>query len=185
VRDGDMLYAIDHDWKPAPSDPDQPLAEIDRERISQVWFVGVHTDIGGGYSRDGLSYRTLAWMMERAKVYGLEYLPVQEDWLKSFVDPYDKLNDSRHGLAGYYRYKPRNLHEIYNALPYKPSFWGDIEYMIGALINRDPEKKIVQKAVKKELGKNTEYIWHPVPIIHKAVFDRIESLQPAGELLGR
>src|SRR5882672_9061132 len=38
VRDGDKLYVVDHDWKPAPSDPDKPLAEIDRERISQVWF---------------------------------------------------------------------------------------------------------------------------------------------------
>ena len=43
------------------------------------------------------------------------------------ADPYDKLNDSRHGLAGYYRYRPRNLQEIYTALPYKLSFWGDIE----------------------------------------------------------
>ncbi len=66
VRDGNKLYAVAHDWKPAPSDPDQPLAAIDRERISQVWFVGVHSDIGGGYSRAGLSYHTLAWMMERA-----------------------------------------------------------------------------------------------------------------------
>ena len=26
------------------------------ERISQVWFVGVHSDIGGGYSQDGLAH---------------------------------------------------------------------------------------------------------------------------------
>ena len=55
---GNKLYAVDDDWKPAPSDPDQALAAIDRERISQVWFVGVHSDIGGGYSRAGLSYHT-------------------------------------------------------------------------------------------------------------------------------
>jgi len=47
VRDRDnKLYAVDHDWKPAPSDPAKALADIDRERISQVWFVGVHSDIG-------------------------------------------------------------------------------------------------------------------------------------------
>ena len=48
--------------------------------------------------------------------------------------------------------------------------------MVGALINRDSERKIVQeREVKKELGKNTEYIWRPVPIIHKAVFDRVDA----------
>ncbi len=67
VRNDDKLYAVDYSWKPAPANSDRPLAQIDRERISQVWFVGVHSDIGGGYSRAGLSYHSLAWMMERAE----------------------------------------------------------------------------------------------------------------------
>jgi len=58
-------------------------------------------------------------MMERAAVYGLQYLSFQQQSLKSVVDPYDKLNDSRHGLAGYYRYRPRKLGDIYGQPPYK------------------------------------------------------------------
>ena len=87
VRDGDRLYPADHGWQPATSQHGKPLADIDRERISQVWFVDVHSDVGGGYSRDGLSYCTLTWMMERAGIYGLQYLPVQQSLLSGFVDP--------------------------------------------------------------------------------------------------
>ena len=170
VRDGDRLYAVDHGWEPAPSDPGKPLAEIDRERISQVWFVGVHSDIGGGYSRDGLSYCTLAWMMERASVYGLQYLPVQESWLRSFVDPYDKLNDSRHGLAGYYRYRPRKLVDIYSEPPYKLSIGEDLRHILNLLFSRpDPEHE-----VRKELAVAASYVERPLPKIHRSVMERIQ-----------
>jgi len=169
VRNGNRLYAVAHDWRPAPSDPGQPLAEIDRERISQVWFVGVHADVGGGYSRAGLSYHALAWMMERAHVYGLLYLTIQQRWLRTFIDPYDKLNDSRHGLAGYYRYQPRKLVDIYSRPPYKLSLRNDFEHVIDIFENRpDPERE-----VKAELAIPQSYVVRPNPKIHQSVFDRI------------
>ncbi len=169
VRDGNKLYAVAHDWKPAPSDPDQPLAVIDRERISQVWFVGVHSDIGGGYSRAGLSYHALAWMMERAHVYGLLCLTVQQSWLRTFVDPYDKLNDSRHGLAGYYRYQPRKLADVYGRPPYKLSLRNDFRHIVDLFKNRpDPERE-----VRAELAIPQSYVTRPSPKIHQSVFDRI------------
>src|SRR5712691_9878894 len=40
-------------WKP-PAIPG--LSRIDTQRLSQVWFVGMHSDVGGGYAQDGLSY---------------------------------------------------------------------------------------------------------------------------------
>ncbi|WP_338690636.1 DUF2235 domain-containing protein [Bradyrhizobium sp. 26S5] len=151
------------------------LTPIDNRRLSQVWFVGVHADIGGGYPQDGLSYFTLSWMLDRAAPFGLLFNPPQLKLVRSMADRFDKLNDSRHGLAGYYRYKPRNVHELSTALPYKPSFSGDIEYMLGELINRDPERRVEQKAVMKDLEPGTPYLWQPDPIIHKAVFQRIEA----------
>jgi uncharacterized protein (DUF2235 family) len=169
VRNGNKLYAVAHDWTPAPSDPDLPLAEIDRERISQVWFVGVHSDIGGGYSRAGLSYHTLAWMMERAQVYGLLYLTTQRRWLRTFIDPYDKLNDSRHGLAGYYRYQPRKLADIYSRPPYKLSLRNDFQHIVDLFKDRpDPERE-----VKAELAIPQSYVARPHPKIHQSVVDRI------------
>jgi uncharacterized protein (DUF2235 family) len=174
----DKLYDIQAGWTPDVAEPEK-LAPIDNRRLSQVWFVGVHSDVGGGYPQDGLSYVTLDWMFDRAEPYGLLFDAHELAQMRSMADPYDKLNDSRHGFAGYYRYKPRNLHEIYTASPFN-SYLRDYEYMRGELINRDPEKRIVQDEVKKQLGDNTAYAWQPSPIIHKAVFDRIEAtLKPA------
>lgn len=42
-----------------------------REGIEQRWFVGVHSDVGGGYPRCGLSDITLGWMIAEAANLGL------------------------------------------------------------------------------------------------------------------
>lgn len=34
--------------------------------VEQVWFPGVHGDVGGGYAQAGLSDGVLLWMMEEA-----------------------------------------------------------------------------------------------------------------------
>jgi uncharacterized protein (DUF2235 family) len=167
VRGDGKLRPVEQDWKPAPSDPDKPLADIDKERISQVWFVGVHSDVGGGYPQDGLSYVPLQWMMTRAHVYGLQYLRKQTDLLEPLVDPYDKLNDSRHGFAGYYRYRPRNLRDLYRLPPYKLSFKQDFRRVLRLLANKeDPEEE-----VREELGRQP--VARPAPKIHEAVLNRI------------
>jgi hypothetical protein len=168
VRGDDGLYPVAHDWTPRRTPvPGEP--HIDDERISQVWFVGVHADIGGGYSRAGLAYWTLAWMIERAKVYGLAFLQWQEHELAPFVDRYDKLNDSRHGLGGYYRYRPRRLTEIYSQPPYKLSIKEDMRHISDIWSGRpDPEHE-----VKHDLASPDFYVPRPAPKIHQSVFDRI------------
>lgn len=47
-------------------------------RVQEVWFRGVHSDVGGGQSL-GLSSITLSWMLRRAKECGL---PVVEERLQ-------------------------------------------------------------------------------------------------------
>src|SRR6478609_2757905 len=39
----------------------------------QVWFPGVHSDVGGGYRETGLSDGALAWMVEEARRQGLAF----------------------------------------------------------------------------------------------------------------
>jgi Uncharacterized alpha/beta hydrolase domain (DUF2235) len=85
------------------------LPAIDKHRLSQVWCAGMHADVGGGYPQAGLSYVTLDWMMDRAVVYQLRLKRQEVARLRLCADEYDKLNDSRHGLAGYYRYQPRRV----------------------------------------------------------------------------
>ena len=43
----------------------------DRRRITQVWFAGVHANVGRGYPEDQLSLVSLDWMMAHAKNNGL------------------------------------------------------------------------------------------------------------------
>ncbi len=44
-----------------------------RKNVEQTWFVGVHSDIGGGYPESGLSDKTLKWMVEKAGKCGLAF----------------------------------------------------------------------------------------------------------------
>lgn len=46
------------------------------QELRQVWFTGVHCDVGGGYPGTGLSDIALLWMMERARAYGLAFDPL-------------------------------------------------------------------------------------------------------------
>jgi uncharacterized protein (DUF2235 family) len=55
-------------WTP-PSPP------VDGQVLEQIWFCGVHCDVGGGYPETGLSDITLSWMMENAENLGLQLDP--------------------------------------------------------------------------------------------------------------
>ena len=39
--------------------------------VKQLWFPGVHSDVGGGYRERGLANVTLHWLIEEAKAAGL------------------------------------------------------------------------------------------------------------------
>jgi uncharacterized protein (DUF2235 family) len=47
-------------------------------QVEQVWFPGVHSDVGGGYQECDLSNITLSWMMRKAKENGLLFSPAAE-----------------------------------------------------------------------------------------------------------
>jgi uncharacterized protein (DUF2235 family) len=167
VRGSDGLLPVRHDWAP----PAPCVAPIDEERISQVWFVGVHSDIGGGYPRDGLSYWTLEWMVERATVYGLRTVSSEQDALNLRADPYDKLNDSRHGFGGYYRYRPRKFRDLYEQPPYKLSFVADFLHIVDLWRGRpDPDREL-----RGDLAKGVSYERRrPLPKVHASVLDRVD-----------
>jgi uncharacterized protein (DUF2235 family) len=51
-------------------DPFKPvLMNHDSERIHEVWFSGVHSDVGGGYKEDFLGRLTLNYMMKQIDLY--------------------------------------------------------------------------------------------------------------------
>jgi len=49
-----------------------------RQVMSQTWFPGVHSDVGGGYVESGLSDISLRWMMANAELAGLSFRPDTE-----------------------------------------------------------------------------------------------------------
>ncbi len=48
------------------------------DRIQEVWFSGVHSDVGGGFRADGLADVTLRFMLDRARENGLDFLGVEQ-----------------------------------------------------------------------------------------------------------
>ena len=63
------------------------------QMVEQVWFPGVHTNIGGGYVDAGLSDRALLWMCLKAVGAGLGF---RKDYMRGRVDPnlYGELRNS-------------------------------------------------------------------------------------------
>jgi len=60
--------------------------------LEQVWFAGVHSNVGGSYSPDGLANEALHWMIEKAEGLGLEFdKPFLQHYLPCFNSV---LNDS-------------------------------------------------------------------------------------------
>jgi uncharacterized protein (DUF2235 family) len=47
--------------------------DVDQEQqvVKQVWFAGVHSDVGGWYSERGLSNVALRWMLKQANAAGM------------------------------------------------------------------------------------------------------------------
>lgn len=82
------------------------------DRVEQVWFAGVHANVGGGYPKQGMSLVSLGWMMTRAERCGLRFSGVDREWWREHENVHDKLYDSRAGMAVYYRYKPRDIARI-------------------------------------------------------------------------
>lgn len=67
--------------------------------IQQVWFPGVHSDVGGGYGQSDLAMIPLRWMADEAAAAGLA---LDETMLPqpTTLQPLAPQHDSRTGLAG-------------------------------------------------------------------------------------
>lgn len=81
------------------------------KEVEQVWFSGVHANVGGGYPKDQLSLVALSWMLRNASKYEL-LLNGHRTRFEEQQDPLGRMYDSRSGAAMYYRYKPRSVRTI-------------------------------------------------------------------------
>jgi uncharacterized protein (DUF2235 family) len=154
---------------PSEFDPDKKRHIAD-EQISQVWFAGVHSNVGGGYPDDALAYIPLVWMLIEAQRCGLKLKsdagdpPADPDALKNAISMGDKdgrIYDPRAGLGGYYRYGPRKLVQLCN---YKYSKKEDDEVTI--------ERPKIHETVFRRIG-NHAHAYAPIGL--PATYDIVKS----------
>ncbi len=93
---GYHAMAIDEKRKDFPPCPWNEDNLAPNQIIEQVWFAGVHSDVGAWYDERGLSNIALHWMMSRAKRHGLKIDTAELN--KRKPDPNDKLHNSYTGI---------------------------------------------------------------------------------------
>lgn len=110
------FHAVAVDERRGPFVPtlwqDDPAAAAEGRRVEQVWFAGVHSDVGGGYAERGLADVTLLWMADRLAECGLALDPGALSPQEVVPDPLSPLHDSRTGVHRLTRPVTRSLGEV-------------------------------------------------------------------------
>jgi hypothetical protein len=79
----------------------------------EMWFPGVHSDVGGGYANTGLSDIALQWMIEEAGA-GIAGKLKFRDNLEGLInpDPQGAMHNSYKGIFSKLRSRPRNTRAV-------------------------------------------------------------------------
>lgn len=128
---------------------------IDEDRLRQVWFTGMHSDVGGGYPDESLSFVSLLWMIEEARKSDLRTVDEITERYRALVNSFGPVHDSRAGAGAYYRYQPRKI-----------AAWLD-PVRHSTLSLRDPEIRDEKQNARKGLIRR--------PLIHESAIARIAS----------
>ena len=130
--------------------PFQPALWEKREgdtcNLKQVWFPGVHSNIGGGYDDEGMANITLAWMISRLEPF-MDFRP-------------DYLIREHESTRQYYkdtnqRPRPWSFGEIYNSLMGLYGLAGTKTRTPGDYYRMDPDTGL---PTRKRLKNTNEYI---------------------------
>ncbi|KAL8732945.1 MAG: hypothetical protein Q9181_003751 [Wetmoreana brouardii] len=116
--------------------------------LRQVWFPGVHSNIGGGYPDQGISNITLAWMMSQLE----PFIDFDPDYI---LDCYDETR--MHYRETNQKPRPWSFGKIYNSLTGVYLLDGSVTRTPGMYCKVDPT---TGRATSKSLRQTNEYI-HP------------------------
>ena len=99
------------------------------QTVEQVWFPGVHSDVGGWYPEPGLSDIALIWMLEKVQSCGMR---LKSDWHNALTpDPSGLIHNSR---VRFWRLLPSASRRI----------------QTGALVHRSVQARMDDKALRYE-----------------------------------
>ncbi len=141
-----------------------PGYDENNPRLQQVWFAGMHSDVGGGYSDDSLAYVSLDWMMQHAELQrggstGVRFLPETRARIAGFQNIYGPIHDSRGGGGAFFRYQPRYINAWVEGRPDKSGV------MQSSRIFRDPT---IDRGRYRDQG----FLNYPIRV-HKSVEERL------------
>jgi uncharacterized protein (DUF2235 family) len=141
----------------------RPSSVHQHQSIKQVWFAGVHSDVGGGYpeKRGTLSKVSLEWMLRESAAHGLIIDPVRAAELINSADhpPPAPLGEAHESLEG--------LWWAAEFLPHR-SWDGERQKVVLKSPNFGRRRRIFTPKARDE---PTE----PPPVLHKSVVDRLAS----------
>ncbi len=110
VTRADHVLALDDErltFHPIQFDQRQAGTKDAPTVVREVWFSGMHSDVGGGYPDDAVAMDALLWIMDAAQNEGLQFSSASRTEFAGRVYPRAVIHDSRAGLAAAYRYEPR------------------------------------------------------------------------------
>jgi uncharacterized protein (DUF2235 family) len=87
-------------------------ADRTTDNVEQVWFAGMHSNVGGGYERAGMSGVALHWMLNLARHHGLVFDANDLDDVYSACHIHGRMYNSRDGFGIMYRYHPREIEDL-------------------------------------------------------------------------
>lgn len=171
-------------------------------RVSQVWFAGAHSNVGGGYVKHGMSLVALDWMMVQAEQCGLRFIPADREFVRTHQDVHDHLYDPRSGFGVYYRWQPRDIYRLcqQHQMPvpkihvsvleriangtdsYLPA---NVPYRFEVVRTQDSQRPVWPSAEKMEDLKKAlvtgQALWKP-PAEESSLLDRLQGVIREGKL---
>ncbi|MGH9495718.1 MAG: di-heme-cytochrome C peroxidase [Candidatus Sulfotelmatobacter sp.] len=145
----------------------EPLGE--HQDLKQVWFAGVHSDVGGSYAEaeSGLAKITLRWMLCEAAAAGLKLDPDRVKAMLGSAQPYVPPDPAA------------VQHESLNGFWWFGEFWPKrhMSAVTSSGGENEPGKKDYKAGIRFNLGRHRQ-----IPEgahIHKTVFDRRALTLPA------
>ena len=111
VTCGYHAVSIDEQRKKFPVSLWDEASKKPGQTVEQVWFAGVHSDVGGWYEERGLSDTALQWMLGKAEGAGLHLREGWESAMNPRPDHVESQHDSRKGFWKLWRPVQREIPE--------------------------------------------------------------------------
>lgn len=136
-------------------------AHRDQQDVKEVWFAGVHSDVGGGYPEEesALAKIALEWMVREAEPFGLV---VDQHAFDRYV-----LGENSDYTA------PSALGEIHKSLK---GLWWPVELLPKKTWDSVQERKILRRPSPNKPRTIPE---EPRPVVHQSVIERMEQTEYA------